>query len=259
MRPTVTRVWQATLLWFLASSHLLHRVYCLTSIYDPEEDKVVELFREADQQGEGRTLYWHTSTLPEEWRSLRQSGVWIYYSEEDYGGENVTVVFGDGVAINIFHPVRSVRYAGNTRSSALPALLLYKETWFRGPEYYIEAEDGDALVMIPNFRDLGTNAQSMILVGSEWTTFPRENFRGGSCWCLRPTHFTITSGDEKEIMKASFYPNLTATVEGSVGSAMLSCEDVPMKEFCRSLDEEEVNRSQCPVLTNGRVEYCNNR
>lgn len=72
------------------------------------------------------------------WSAYISSSRWLFYSEPNYVGENVTVVFGEEVAINIHHPVRSLRYAGDARDSTLPALVLYDQPWFRGHEHFVE-------------------------------------------------------------------------------------------------------------------------
>ncbi|XP_042234214.1 uncharacterized protein LOC121874226 [Homarus americanus] len=225
----------------------------ITNLYDPVEDKVVRLYDEEYQRGNYTTIYWHESQLVDSWASLHQSGIWVYYSEQHFQGKNVTVVFGDDLAINMHHPVGSVRYAGNARHRTLPAVLLYDQTWFRGHEFYVELGDEDGLLLVPNFRTLGMNAQSLIIVGAEWTFFRQQNFRGPTCLCLRPTHFSMTSGNDQAMLRASFYPDLKDL--GPVGSVMMTC-DTPMKKYCQQLSDEGIHRSRCPILSSSGVNMC---
>lgn len=227
----------------------------LADVYEPDVDKVVTLFEKDDNLGNSTTIYWHQARLDEDWASVNQKGIWIYYSEANYKGDNVTVVFGEDLSINIRHQLRSVRYVGNNRFNTLPAVVLYSEPWFRGTEYVVEVGDEDDLVLIPNFRDMGTSAQSLVIVGADWTFFPKQNFGGPRCLCLRPTFFTMTEDDDGEdvMLKASFYPELSEV--GPVGSVMMSCK-TPMRHLCHKLPEETVKRSRCSVLSNTEPNMC---
>ncbi|XP_042885949.1 uncharacterized protein LOC122262085 [Penaeus japonicus] len=110
----------------------------LADVYEPDVDKVVTLFEKDDGQGNSTEIYWHQKDLEEDWASVTQKGIWIYYSEANYKGANVTAVIGEDLSINIRHPLRSVRYVGNSRFNTLPAVVLYSEPWFRGTEYAVE-------------------------------------------------------------------------------------------------------------------------
>ncbi|XP_063852352.1 uncharacterized protein LOC135095439 [Scylla paramamosain] len=184
---------------------------------------------------------------------------WILYSEEHYKGENVTVFFGEDVALNIHH-VGSARYAGNARAKVFPALHLYEDTWYRGREHVVEVgpDEGD-LVLIPNFRDFGVNARSMIGVGADWTVFSYQNFVGPNCTCLKATHFSMSTYDgDDAMMTAFFHPDLHAHAPARplapVGSAILGC-DVPMKRYCGKVPWERAWVPPCPVLSRG-VSLC---
>ncbi|XP_047483880.1 uncharacterized protein LOC125035475 isoform X3 [Penaeus chinensis] len=194
----------------------------LADVYEPDVDKVVTLFEKDDNLGNSTTIYWHQAQLDEDWASVNQKGIWIYYSEANYKGDNVTVVFGEDLSINIRHQL---------------------------------VGDEDDLVLIPNFRDMGTSAQSLVIVGADWTFFPKQNFGGSRCLCLRPTFFTMTEDDDGEdvMLKASFYPELSEV--GPVGSVMMSCK-TPMRHLCQKLPEETVRRSRCPVLSNTEPNMC---
>ncbi|XP_037788220.1 uncharacterized protein LOC119583681 [Penaeus monodon] len=194
----------------------------LADVYEPDVDKVVTLFEKDDNLGNSTTIYWHQARLDEDWASVNQKGIWIYYSEANYKGDNVTVVFGEDLSINIRHQL---------------------------------VGDEDDLVLIPNFRDMGTSAQSLVIVGADWTFFPKQNFGGPRCLCLRPTFFTMTEDDDGEdvMLKASFYPELSEV--GPVGSVMMSCK-TPMRHLCHKLPEETVKRSRCSVLSNTEPNMC---
>ncbi|XP_050732287.1 uncharacterized protein LOC127006385 isoform X2 [Eriocheir sinensis] len=206
----------------------------ISSFFDPLEDRWLELYPGEELTGEPTTLTWGTPRLEGPWGSLRQSGIWILYSEPDYLGANVTVAFGEVLEMNIRHPVV-------------------------GPD-----EDD---VRVPNFHNFGTDAKSLIGVGSDWTLFNGPNFNGPNCTCLQLTHFSMSSYDgDNAMLAATFHPYLTpddAPVAytspvgqiSPVGSAILTCRNVPMRKLCAKLPWENVHRSQCPILSRG-VKVC---
>ncbi|XP_050732288.1 uncharacterized protein LOC127006385 isoform X3 [Eriocheir sinensis] len=169
--------------------------------------------------------------------------------------------------MNIRHPVRSVRYVGNSRAKTMPALHLYALTWYRGTEHVIEVGPDEDDVRVPNFHNFGTDAKSLIGVGSDWTLFNGPNFNGPNCTCLQLTHFSMSSYDgDNAMLAATFHPYLTpddAPVAytspvgqiSPVGSAILTCRNVPMRKLCAKLPWENVHRSQCPILSRG-VKVC---
>ncbi|XP_045107465.1 uncharacterized protein LOC123502343 [Portunus trituberculatus] len=245
----------------------------ISTFFDPGEDRTLELYPGEDLQGEPQIFHWGAENITGTFESVRQSGIWLVYGEAGYRGENVTALFGEDVLFNIQHSVGSVRYAGNTRSKVFPSLHLYEDSWYRGREYVVEAgpDEGD-LVLIPNFRDFGIRARSIIGVGADWTVFSGPNFHGPNCTCLKSTHFSMSSYDgDDAMMRAFFHPDTHAHARThahahththththadtlfEVGSAILGCE-VPMKKLCAKVPWK-VWAPECPVMSRG-VSVC---
>ncbi|CAL4170857.1 unnamed protein product [Meganyctiphanes norvegica] len=228
----------------------------ISGIYEKEKNRKAILY---DTTGNTTTLFSYKDGLLGDWDGIEQYGIWVYYSDEGYQGLNVTAAIGEGLQFQPTHPVRSVRYVGNSRDQTLPAAVLYAGTWFTGEEYIIELGEEDGLVVIPNFRGFGTKAKSLIIVGSEWTFFGGENLVSDDsvvfpCNCLRPTHFTVT--DDQDIYSAAFFPDLEQTNFTGLGSAVLGCK-TPMQAYCGQIPEDYKPQVHCPIVTTSDYQYCN--
>lgn len=51
----------------------------LADVYEPDVDKVVTLFEKDDGQGNSTEIYWHQKDLEEDWASVTQKGMWVFF------------------------------------------------------------------------------------------------------------------------------------------------------------------------------------
>lgn len=155
--------------------------------------------------------------------SVYQSGMWMYYENNNYNEGAGRVYFVHGIEISVNFPfdssnmVSSIRYAGSGESPNDDTWTVFAGQYFTGSEYY-GVTDSASL----DYLDLDTS--SIIVTGlSPWTLYSGLSWSGDSICVYPDTDHDV--GPQGDRLDFGIFPDITSfgIPDNSVRSVRKGC------------------------------------